>query len=83
MCPGRPPHSHACFPSCVPLPPPTPHPPADSPGALVLTAPCVSTSAAPLPAYDRGVGRFTGNHYLKVCSPAWMHEWIMIEGLRR
>jgi hypothetical protein len=49
----------------------------------VLTAPCVSTPAAPLPAYDRGVGRFTGNHYLKACSPAWMHEWIMINGLRR
>ena len=66
-----------------PLLAPASPPSADSPSALVLTAPCVSTPAAPLPAYDRGVGRFTGTHYLKACSPAWMHEWIMIEGLRR
>ena len=58
-------------------------PSAGSDGALQLCSPCVSTAAAPLPAYDRGPGRFVGNHYLKCCSPAWMHEWVMIESLRR
>jgi hypothetical protein len=49
----------------------------------VLTAPCASIPDAPISAYYRGVGCFIGNHYLKACSPSWMHEWIMIEGLRR
>ena len=64
-------------------PPPICAWPAGSGSVLRLTAPCVSTPAAQLPAYDRGPGRFMGNHYLKCCSPAWMHEWIMIESLRR
>ncbi|PSC68601.1 hypothetical protein C2E20_7774 [Micractinium conductrix] len=50
--------------------------------SLALTTPCVSTPCIPLPAYDRGLGRFMGNHYVKAFSPAWMHEWVMIEGLR-
>lgn len=48
----------------------------------MLTCPAVDTPAAPLPAFDRGPGRMAGNHYVKACSPAWMHEWIMIQGLR-
>ena len=66
-----------------PLLTPAPPPAADSPSELVLTAPCASIPDAPISAYYRGVGCFIGNHYLKACSPSWMHEWIMIEGLRR
>ncbi|KAL4427622.1 hypothetical protein ABPG75_001711 [Micractinium tetrahymenae] len=51
--------------------------------SIVLTCPSVDTPTAPLPAFDRGPGRMAGNHYVKASSPAWMHEWIMIEGLRR
>ncbi|EFN50552.1 hypothetical protein CHLNCDRAFT_136887 [Chlorella variabilis] len=50
---------------------------------LEVTAPSLSTPTGQLPAYDRGPGRFSGNHYIKCFSPAWMHEWIAIEGLRR
>lgn len=48
----------------IPHPPDPPlqgSPPAgDAEGSLTLTAPCVSTALAKLPAYDRGPGRFTG-----------------------
>lgn len=50
-------------------------------GGLALCSPCLSTPVAKLPHYDRGPGRFTGNHYIKCPSPAWMHEWIAIECL--
>ena len=35
-----------------------------------LTCPCVSTATQALPAYDRGPGRFAGNHYIKCMSAA-------------
>ena len=57
--------------------------PAGSVATLEVTAPSLSTPTGQLPAYDRGPGRFSGNHYIKCFSPAWMHEWIAIEGLRR
>lgn len=68
--------------STLPLPP-FPSPAGEDGRSMVLTCPAVDTPTAPLPAFDRGPGRMAGNHYVKACSPAWMHEWIMIEGLRR
>lgn len=50
-------------------------------GGMVLTSPCLSTPLG-RPPYDRGPGRMMGCHYIKACSPAWMHEWVMVEGLR-
>lgn len=57
-------------------------------GGIALQSPCISTPLggsqpsqahkAPGPGGRRGLGA----HYIKCVSPAWMHEWIMIEGLR-
>jgi hypothetical protein len=54
----------------------------DSDGGTTLCCPCISTPPAVQPFFDRGPGRFVGNHYIKCPSPAWFHEWVMIEGLR-
>lgn len=48
-----------------------------------LTAPALFTPIAALAAYDRGAARFTGALYLKCPSLAWMHEWLLVQGLRR
>jgi hypothetical protein len=50
----------------------------------VLTAPSLTTPVdEEVSAYNHGPGLFAGNHYIKCCSSAWMHEWVAIEALRR
>ncbi|KAL4855800.1 hypothetical protein ACK3TF_003573 [Chlorella vulgaris] len=57
-------------------------------GGIALQSPCISTplsGSQPSVVYNgNGPGgrRGLGAHYIKCVSPAWMHEWIMIEGLR-
>jgi len=49
-----------------------------------INAPIVQTMLPPQPVadYDRGMGRFVGNLYFKVLSPARAMEWLMIDALR-
>ena len=53
-------------------------------GGGVLISPKVSTEIC----VEKGsngkgeMGKFYGNHYIKVKSKAWFHEWIMVDGLR-
>lgn len=51
----------------------------------VLTSPKVSSEMICVETGSNGGGgrgKSYGNHYIKVKSKAWFHEWIMIDGLR-
>jgi hypothetical protein len=58
------------------------NPCADAESTLELACPTFNTPVDAAPTTEGDAGRFAGNHYIKACSPAWLHEWVMIESLR-
>lgn len=53
------------------------------PGVVTVQASCLTTPVVRHESYERGLGCFAGNHYLKLLSAGWLAEWAYTHSLHK